>query len=100
MDSLKFPISFDNDGTITKIKQGSDNYFKQLVSFCLLTEPNSLRLTPDFGVFDITFARVSPEMVALSVGKFIPEIQIKNVSGSLIEDDGTLTISFTYNVRR
>ena len=100
MDALKFPISFDNDGTITKVVENSDNYFKQLISFCLLTEPSSLKLTPDFGVFDVTFARVSPEIVALSVGKFIPEIQIKNIRGSLIEDDGTMTISFTYNTRR
>ena len=79
MDSLKFPITFNNDGSLTKLAEGSDEYFKQLVSFCLLTEPNSLRLTPDFGVFDITFNKLAPEALAISVNKFIPEIQIKNI---------------------
>ena len=97
MDSLKFPITFNNDGSLTKLAEGSDEYFKQLVSFCLLTEPNSLRLTPDFGVFDITFNKLAPEALAISVNKFIPEIQIKNIKGSLAEDDGTLTVSFVYN---
>jgi len=97
MDSLKFPITFNNDGSLNKLAEGSDEYFKQLVSFCLLTEPNSLRLTPDFGVFDITFNKLAPEALAISVNKFIPEIQIKNIKGSLAEDDGTLTVSFVYN---
>ena len=97
MDSLKFPITFNNDGSLTKLAEGSDEYFKQLVSFCLLTEPNSLRLTPDFGVFDITFNKLAPEALAISVNKFIPEIQIKNIKGSLAEDDGTVTVSFVYN---
>ena len=97
MYSLKFPITFNNDGSLTKLAEGSDEYFKQLVSFCLLTEPNSLRLTPDFGVFDITFNKLAPEALAISVNKFIPEIQIKNIKGSLAEDDGTLTVSFVYN---
>ena len=99
MNSLKFPISFDSDGTITKVQENSDEYFKQLISFCLLTEPNSLRLTPDYGIFDITFARISPETIALAVGKFIPEVQIQSVRGSLVED-GTLSISFIYNSKR
>ena len=97
MTSLKFPITFDNDGSLTKVLEFSDEYFKQLISFCLLTEPNSLRLTPDFGVFDPTFNRLSPEILAISVNKFIPEIQIKNVAGSFSEGDGVLSVSFTYN---
>ena len=28
MNSLKFPISFDSDGTITKVQENSDEYFK------------------------------------------------------------------------
>lgn len=97
MDSFKFPITFDNDGGITKVIESSDEYFKQLISFCLLSEPNSLRLTPDFGVFDPTFNRLAPEALAVSVNKFIPEIRIRNITGSLAEENGTLTVSFSYN---
>jgi hypothetical protein len=97
MNILKFPISFDNDGSISKLPEGSDAYFKQLISFCILTEPASLPLTPDFGVYDPVFSKVSPEKLALSASKFIPEVQIQSLGGTINSNDGTISVKFVYN---
>jgi hypothetical protein len=97
MDILKFPLSFDNDGSMSKLRENSDGFFKQLISFCILTEPASLPLTPDFGVYDPTFSRVSPEKLALSASKFIPEVQIQSLGGTISSNDGTISVKFVYN---
>jgi len=97
MNILKFPLSFDNDGSITKLPEYSDAFFKQLISFCILTEPASLPLTPDFGVYDPAFSRISPEKLALSASKFIPEVQIQSLGGTIGSGDGVISIKFVYN---
>jgi hypothetical protein len=99
MDTLKFPITFNVDGTMSKNKSGSESQIKQLLSFVLLTEPYSLPLSPDFGTYDPTFMRVFPEALAISASKFVPEISITSIASSFDENDSRVTASFIFRNR-
>jgi hypothetical protein len=98
MDAFKFPVSFSTDTReIVKLREGSDDYIKQIISICILTEPFTLPLTPDFGTADPSFSVVSPEQLMLAANKFIPEVSIVAVNSSISDDSGSVNVQFIYN---
>lgn len=97
MDTLKFPLEFDSSGSLAKLREGTDEYIKQLISVCLITEPYVLRLTPEFGLADPTFSTVSPDQMMLAAAKFIPEVSIVSVTPTFDGDKGEVNVQFIYN---
>jgi len=97
MDTFKFPISFSDNREINKLKEGTDDYIRQMISVCILTEPFVLPLTPDFGVADPSFSTISPATLMLNVSKYIPEVSLVAVDSSLDEDSGLVNVKFVYN---
>ena len=97
MDTLKFPIRFTRTREIEKIREGTDDYVRQMISVCILTEPFVLPLTPDFGTVDPSFSTVSPSSLMLNINKFIPEISLVAVNTLLNETLGTVNVKFVYN---
>jgi len=97
MDAFKFPLEFDTSGSFVKLREGTDEFVKQLISVCLLTEPYVLRLTPEFGLADPTFSTVSPDQMMLAAAKFIPEVSIVSVTPSFNGDTGAVNVQFIYN---
>lgn len=97
MDILKFPFSFSTKREFSKLKEGTDDYIRQMISVCILTEPFILPLTPDFGVADPTFSTLSPATLMLNVSKYIPEVSLISVDSSLNEEAGTVSVKFLYN---
>lgn len=97
MDIFKFPLSFSENREFSKLKENTDEYIRQMISVCILTEPFILPLTPDFGTADPTFSTVSPANLMLNVNKFIPEVSIVSVDTRLQEDSGSVNVKFIYN---
>lgn len=97
MDSLKFPLEFDISG-LKKLQDGSDDYYKQMLSISALTEPNVLRITPDFGVYDPTFNMADRGQFIINASRYVPEIQILQVENN-IDARGDSTISFSFRRR-
>jgi hypothetical protein len=97
MDTLKFPLKFDINKQFVKLTENTDPYIKQLISFCILTEPFSLPLSTDFGVADPSFSTVSPERLMLAANKFVPEVTIVAVNSTLNDQDGRVNVRFVYN---
>lgn len=98
MDTLKFPITFSNDTrSMVRLREGTDEYIKQLLSICILTEPFVLPFTPDFGTNDPSFSTVSPEQLMIVANKFIPEIRIEGISSTATDDSGVTSVKFVYN---
>jgi hypothetical protein len=98
MDSLRFPIEYNETG-FAKLDDGSDSYYKQLLSISALTEPGILRMTPDFGVYDPTFQSADKGQFLINASRFVPEVQIIKVVNN-IDGDGSNTISFTFRRRQ
>ena len=96
MDTLKFPLRFDTNKNLVKLKEGTDGYIKQLLAMCILTEPFILPLTPDFGVADPTFSVVPIPQLLIAANKYIPEIEIVDIDSVTEETSGTVNVRFTY----
>lgn len=98
MDSLKFPIEYDTFG-FKKLTDGSDDYYKQMLSIAALTEPNVLKITPDFGVYDPTFNMADRGQFIINASRYVPELQILQVETNL-NQQGDSTISFSFRRRQ
>lgn len=97
MDCLKFPLSYDSSG-FTKLLDGSDDYYKQLLSICARTEPGVSPLFPDFGVLDPTHMVVDRGQFIINAARYVPEIRLGAVD-TLIDNQGEMSISFTFSRR-
>lgn len=95
MDTIKFPIKFDTSG-FQKLIEGTNDYYSQLLTICLLTEPQSHPFTPRFGVNDPTFTTIDKGLFVLNASSFVPEVEITSLNIS--EDNGTIGIQFSFVV--
>ena len=98
MDSLSFPIKFTNDG-LQRLPEGSFDFFKQILTISMLTEPGEHPITPDFGVYDPSFIPVEPENFILNAARFVPEVEIRNINPAL-NPDGSMNVEFSFDLRR
>lgn len=97
MDIFAFPLQFDSDG-IRKLKNGTDNYYSQLLTLAILTEPETHPLTPDFGTIDPTFKTVERGRFLIQAARFVPEITLTNIEIDLQAEDKSL-IKFSFRKR-
>lgn len=97
MDCLKFPLTYDSSG-FEKLVDGSDEYYKQLLSICARTEPGISPLYPDFGVLDPTLNMADRGQFIINAARYVPEVQIGTVE-TFIDRDGTMAISFAFSRR-
>jgi len=100
MDSMKFPIRFDQtNGGCVKLRQGSDDYYRQLLTIAARTEPASLPLTPSFGVMDPTFKVIERGQFLFSAARFVPEVDITSIETRIEEADGSMIVNFGFRQR-
>jgi hypothetical protein len=93
MDTIKFPIKFDSRG-VQKLVDGTYDYYSQLLTVALLTEPQTHPFTPRFGVSDPTFTTIDKGLFVLNASRFVPEIEITSLNVS--EDIGTVNVQFSF----
>jgi len=89
MTTLKFPLEYNQDGSLVTLEDGTDSFYAQLLSFSALTEPGTFPFSPEFGVFDPSFGLVNRGLFMLQASRFVPEVEIIEAEGELIEDTGT-----------
>lgn len=97
MDCLKFPISYDASGFV-KLVDGSEGYYKQLLSICARTEPGVSPLYPDFGVYDPTLMMADRGQFVINAARYVPEVELGAIE-TIIGQDGDMSISFTFTRR-
>lgn len=97
MDSIKFPIRFDSTG-LTKLADGTADYYTQLLTIAMLTEPFTLVFTPKFGVYDPTFSSIDKNLFILNAARFVPEVEITSIESNE-SDDGTVAATFSFTIR-
>ena len=78
MDSIKFPIEFSQSG-FKKLTDGTHDYYSQLLSIIIRTEPQTHPLTPRLGVYDPSFGRIDKSSFLLNASKYVPEITIQTI---------------------
>lgn len=97
MDCIKFPISYDSTGLV-KLVDGTNDYYKQLLSICARTEPGVSPLFPDFGVFDPTFVTADNGQFLINAARYVPEIQVGTVE-TYIDGQGEMSVTFSFTRR-
>ena len=98
MDTIKFPVSFDDTGFV-KLQQGSYDYYRQLLTIALLTEPEIHPLTPDFGVADPSFDIVDTGLFVLNAARFVPEVIITSIDKSVNPTNLSTSVSFSFSLK-
>lgn len=95
MDTIAFPIRFDSTG-FQKHTDGSDAYYRQLISFTALTEPGTHPLKPQFGVYDPSFRNIDRGSFIVQASRFIPEIVITNVDTEVTSSSNSTFLNVSY----
>ena len=100
MDMMEFPIKFGPTG-LKKLTEGTHEYYSQLLSIVMRTEPSTHPFYPTFGASDPAFTTIDRGLFVLNAARYVPEVLIKNVS---IADDaggaGRTDVSVTFEIRR
>lgn len=94
MDTIKFPIRFVSGG-LELLQEGTEDYYAQLLTVAILTEPRSHPYSPLFGVNDPTFTTIDKGLFILNAARFVPEVEITSVSTNE-RNDGTTGVSFSF----
>jgi hypothetical protein len=98
MDMIKFPIRFDRTG-LQKHTDGSEDYYAQLLSIALLTEPRTHVFSPRFGVYDPSFRGIDKGVFILNAARFVPEVQILNLQTDIDVDGGDAKVEFSFRIK-
>jgi hypothetical protein len=98
MDCIRFPIQFDSSG-FKKHEDGTTDYYSQLLSICMLTEPGTHPMSPQFGAYDPSFRVIDKSIFVLNASQFVPEVTITNIDISEKDStDGAIKIAVSFDI--
>ena len=97
MDTIKFPIQFDPTG-LAKLREKSSDYYKQLLTLAIITEPGRLPLTPSFGINDPTFTSLDKGQFVIQAARFVPEVIITAIDAEVSAEE-EVSVVFGFKVR-
>lgn len=97
MDMMQFPIRFDSTG-IKKLTDGSQDFYSQLLTIALLTEPMTHPFTPQFGANDPAFRAIDKGLFVLNAARFVPEVRITNLINDVNESTGETNVTFSFEI--
>lgn len=92
MATLKFPLTFNQSGSLNTIEDGTDDFYAQLLSISAVTEPNTFPFSPAFGVMDPSFRMLNRGVFMIQAARFVPEVQILEAEGEENEATGATAL--------
>lgn len=98
MNTIKLPMSFKSDYTMSTVEEATEEYYSLLLADALRIEPGELPLTTSFGTLDPTFGYSTPLRAVQNAARHIPEISINDVS-STIDKDGKISLQINFDIR-
>ena len=96
MPTIKYPLEYDAFGSLVTLEEDTDALFAQLLSICAVTEPGTFPYSPTYGVYDPTFRAVDRGNYMIQASRFIPEIIITAIDGSVDPNTGATSIRVSY----
>jgi hypothetical protein len=96
MDMIQFPVNFDSTG-FKKLREGEADYYSQLLSISILTEPFTHPLTPQYGSYDPTFRTIDKGLFILNAARYVPEVRITELISD-IDVDSKINVSFSFEI--
>jgi len=96
MDMIQFPLAFDSTG-LKKLKEGEFDYYSQLLSISILTEPLTHPMTPQFGAYDPTLRTVDKGLFILNAARYVPEVRVTEVVTQQ-DSNSTINVKFSFEI--
>jgi hypothetical protein len=82
MDTFRFPLTFNVAGIATQ-REGTREYYSQLIGNLAFVKTGDLPLRPDIGVEDIAYtSKADVTALVIAIAQNIPEIKITSVGTS------------------
>lgn len=99
---IKQPITFNSDGTMRTIQEGTDEYYAALFSNTLRIEAGELPISTFYGITDPAFERDATALnYARQAAQFVPEISITEANYQVNDDESVnMGIKFTIDSGR
>lgn len=94
MDTIKLPFRLQN-GSFQTIRDGTDEYYANLIYCLTLTEAGEVIMRPEVGRGDIIFDNRQIQTLAYNVAEFIPEIDLDTFEATL-DESGELRIKMAF----
>lgn len=98
MNTIKLPISFRADYSMSTVTDGTEEYYSLLLADALRIEPGELPISTSFGTLDPSFDYSTPLRAVQNAARHIPEISINDVS-STIDKDGKINLEIKFDIR-
>lgn len=92
MTTLKFPLEFNQNGSLATLQEGTDEFYAQLLSISALTESGTFPFSPEFGVLDPSFRVINRGLFMIQASRFVPEVTILEAEGEMNEDTGSTSL--------
>lgn len=96
MTTLKFPLEYDDNGSLVVVEDDTDEFYAQLLSLCVMTEPNTHPFSPQFGVSDPTFRDINRGLFMIQAARFFPQIEITSADIQMNEATGNTNLRVSF----
>ena len=95
---IQYPIKFGRDGFV-KLTEGSSDYYAQLLTISLLTEPFTHPFAPDFGSNDPSLRIIDKATFVLNAARFVPEVRVTDISvADASPSTGKSNVTFSFEI--
>lgn len=89
MRVLSHPIRLDSAGSMVTIEDGSDRHAAELAGVIVATGAAERPLAPEYGIPDPTASGVSADVIASSVSRCEPELEVTSTTIATATSDTT-----------
>lgn len=96
MDTFSVPFRFSG-GLAAKHQEGSDQYYLNILSMVLQTQPGEMPLDANFGVNDPVFERINRATIMELAAKYVPELTIEQIA-TILDNDGVERVVVQYRI--
>jgi len=97
MNTLRLPISFNFDGSMQSIVDGSDEYYATILGNSIQIQKGELALSRLYGIDDPVFSGKSLQRLMSEVAAYVPEILVSETSVSRASENGDVDVSIRFS---
>jgi hypothetical protein len=96
MNTLRLPISFNFDGTMQSIVDGSDEYYATIIGNSIQIEKGDLPLSQLYGIDDPVFSGKSVQRLMREVASYVPEVTVTDVGVQRADTEGNVDVKIQF----
>ena len=96
MNTIRLPITFNFDGTMQTIADGSDEYYATILGNAIQIEKGELALSQLYGIDDPVFSGKTLQRLMREVASYIPEVTVNTVTVQRADTEGNVDVKLQF----